>query len=165
MSEKDWCPNCNEPRGNCACMRNICIKCGKPVGNITFTVCDDCWDKEHPAPKVRTKLKMSEKDLELEKKYRANFLWGKEDDLSVLLYEFANGTTEEYIEQVYKSILTFHKSEEVKLLEVLKQCELLASQAIERTPTGNLRDKLTEINLLRLQAISRIEKGVRGSDK
>lgn len=44
---KELCPNCNEPRdGNCACFRNKCRKCGEPVGNITFTVCDDCWDKE-----------------------------------------------------------------------------------------------------------------------
>lgn len=40
------CPNCKEPEGNCACIRNICVKCGKPVGNITFTVCDECWDKK-----------------------------------------------------------------------------------------------------------------------
>ena len=40
------CSNCKETVEECACMRNICIECGKPVGNITFTVCDDCWDKE-----------------------------------------------------------------------------------------------------------------------
>lgn len=41
------CPNCKEPiNTECACLRNICYKCQKPVGNITFTVCDDCWDKE-----------------------------------------------------------------------------------------------------------------------
>lgn len=39
------CPNCNETEQPCACMRNICHKCGKPVGNITFTVCDDCWNE------------------------------------------------------------------------------------------------------------------------
>ena len=39
------CPNCKEKKKKCACIRNICIKCGKPVGNITFTVCDGCWDK------------------------------------------------------------------------------------------------------------------------
>ena len=39
------CPNCKEKKKKCACIRNICIECGKPVGNITFTVCDDCWDK------------------------------------------------------------------------------------------------------------------------
>lgn len=27
-------------------MRNKCNTCGKPVGNITFSVCDECWDKE-----------------------------------------------------------------------------------------------------------------------
>jgi hypothetical protein len=42
------CPNCNETEQPCACMRNICHKCGKPVGNITFTVCDDCWDVYFP---------------------------------------------------------------------------------------------------------------------
>ena len=43
------CPNCNETEQPCACMRNICHKCGKPVGNITFTICDDCWDIEFPS--------------------------------------------------------------------------------------------------------------------
>lgn len=42
------CPNCGETNTRCACMRNICIECGKPVGNITFSVCDDCWDKAFP---------------------------------------------------------------------------------------------------------------------
>lgn len=42
------CPNCKETVKECACMRNICHKCGKPVGNITFTICDDCWDIEFP---------------------------------------------------------------------------------------------------------------------
>ena len=40
------CPNCREPADiadKCACKRNTCIRCGKPVGNITFTVCDECW--------------------------------------------------------------------------------------------------------------------------
>jgi hypothetical protein len=27
-------------------MRNICNRCGKPVGNITFSFCDACWNKE-----------------------------------------------------------------------------------------------------------------------
>ena len=39
------CPNCKETKEECKCMRNKCIRCRKPVGNITFTVCDDCWDK------------------------------------------------------------------------------------------------------------------------
>jgi uncharacterized protein YlaN (UPF0358 family) len=25
-----------------------CIKCGKPVGNSVFTVCDDCWNLDKP---------------------------------------------------------------------------------------------------------------------
>lgn len=37
------CLNCGETKKECACMRNICIKCGKPVGNITFSFCDKCW--------------------------------------------------------------------------------------------------------------------------
>ena len=44
------CSNCHETNDPCACMRNKCIRCGKPVGNITFTVCDDCWEREHPKP-------------------------------------------------------------------------------------------------------------------
>jgi len=43
------CPNCKEAINPCACMRNVCIDCGEPVGNITFTVCDDCWEKAHPS--------------------------------------------------------------------------------------------------------------------
>ena len=43
------CPNCGEElNSECACMRNKCIECGAPVGNITFTVCDDCWDHKKP---------------------------------------------------------------------------------------------------------------------
>jgi hypothetical protein len=37
------CPNCKEQVSECACMRNKCIVCGEAVGNITFTVCDECW--------------------------------------------------------------------------------------------------------------------------
>jgi hypothetical protein len=37
------CPNCGESYEICACMRNICKDCGKPVGNITFSVCNKCW--------------------------------------------------------------------------------------------------------------------------
>ena len=38
------CPNCKEEKLECSCIKNLCLKCGKPVGNITFTVCDGCWD-------------------------------------------------------------------------------------------------------------------------
>lgn len=43
------CPNCKETVKECACMRNKCGRCGGPVGNITFSVCDECWDKVKPA--------------------------------------------------------------------------------------------------------------------
>jgi hypothetical protein len=42
--KKKPCPNCGETIKVCACIRNKCIKCSNPVGNITFTVCDNCWD-------------------------------------------------------------------------------------------------------------------------
>ena len=41
------CPNCKEPIStDCACFRNKCIKCGEPVGNITFSHCDACFASE-----------------------------------------------------------------------------------------------------------------------
>jgi len=43
MIMENPCPNCEETKKNCACMRNKCIRCGKPVGNITFSSCDLCW--------------------------------------------------------------------------------------------------------------------------
>lgn len=46
---EEECPNCKETKEECACIRNKCCKCGKPVGNITFTVCDDCWDQQKPS--------------------------------------------------------------------------------------------------------------------
>ncbi len=46
VNKMEKCPNCKENKKKCACMRNKCIRCGKPVGNITFTVCDKCWDKK-----------------------------------------------------------------------------------------------------------------------
>lgn len=54
------CPNCKEMNVNCACMRNKCLHCGKPVGNITFAACDDCWDKGRSVGRYR---KMSEKEI------------------------------------------------------------------------------------------------------
>ena len=44
-TEYPACPNCKERKVVCACLRNTCFQCGKPVGNITFTACDECWDK------------------------------------------------------------------------------------------------------------------------
>jgi hypothetical protein len=43
--QKEPCSNCKETENDCACIRNKCNDCGEPVGNITFTVCDKCWDK------------------------------------------------------------------------------------------------------------------------
>jgi len=43
-SELEVCSNCEETEIECACIRNKCIKCGKSVGNITFTICDNCWN-------------------------------------------------------------------------------------------------------------------------
>ena len=28
-----------------------CLRCGKPVGNSVFTVCDDCWPAALPVPR------------------------------------------------------------------------------------------------------------------
>lgn len=42
------CANCKETVKECACLRNICHKCQKPVGNVTFTICNECWDIEFP---------------------------------------------------------------------------------------------------------------------
>ena len=50
------CPNCQEPTGQCACMRNKCVLCGEPVGNITFTVCDDCWEDKEVQPEAVEQL-------------------------------------------------------------------------------------------------------------
>ncbi len=46
--EKEPCPNCKETVDECACLRNKCHLCKEPVGNITFTVCDKCWDLKYP---------------------------------------------------------------------------------------------------------------------
>ena len=47
------CPNCKEIVEICECMRNKCMDCGKPVGNITFSVCDDCWNENSRNRKVK----------------------------------------------------------------------------------------------------------------
>jgi hypothetical protein len=48
VSEHPECPNCKERKTVCACLRNTCLQCGFPVGNITFSVCDSCWDAKPP---------------------------------------------------------------------------------------------------------------------
>lgn len=45
-SKIEPCPNCGERKVECACVRNLCFSCGKPVGNIVFTICDECWNKK-----------------------------------------------------------------------------------------------------------------------
>lgn len=42
---KKPCRNCNEFLEECACLRNKCKKCGEPVGNINYSVCQTCRDK------------------------------------------------------------------------------------------------------------------------
>lgn len=66
------CPNCKETVKECACMRNKCNMCGKPVGNITFSVCDECWEHRSPhlahKPQFNTGISVDEfyKDNESE---------------------------------------------------------------------------------------------------
>ena len=50
MEREKPCANCKETIAECACMRNICVKCNKPVGNITFSHCDKCFDILHSEP-------------------------------------------------------------------------------------------------------------------
>lgn len=47
-SKEEKCSQCGESVQPCACMRAICDECKEPIGNVTFTVCDNCWDKLHP---------------------------------------------------------------------------------------------------------------------
>lgn len=46
ITETKECHNCKEKKLECACLRNKCLNCGKSVGNVTFTYCDKCWDKQ-----------------------------------------------------------------------------------------------------------------------
>lgn len=41
-TEPEPCPECKERKVVCACLRNTCIHCGKPVGNIESIVCEVC---------------------------------------------------------------------------------------------------------------------------
>jgi hypothetical protein len=40
-------------------MRNKCVDCGEPVGNITFTACDSCWDKKHSRENRESEITMT----------------------------------------------------------------------------------------------------------
>lgn len=46
IEQFDPCPNCKDIVRPCQCTKNICRSCSGPVGNVTFTVCGDCWDKQ-----------------------------------------------------------------------------------------------------------------------
>lgn len=48
------CPNCKETVKECACMRNLCRACKKPVGNITFTYCDACFEAGKNLPTLKS---------------------------------------------------------------------------------------------------------------
>lgn len=54
VDTNELCPNCKkELNDNCDCMKNLCRKCDNPVGNITFTVCDECWDSNETDKALR----------------------------------------------------------------------------------------------------------------
>ena len=77
--EEKPCPNCKETIELCACMRNICKRCGNPVGNITFAICDDCFDK----PKAKDYPEFDKSYLdECMAKSRLNQPEAKEPDLN-----------------------------------------------------------------------------------
>jgi hypothetical protein len=79
------CKNCGELLVECACMRNKCIRCGRPVGNITFSICDDCWDIEFPPKTASSDVSHAVDDvLEIIKKYLLDNgydgLWNKDGE-------------------------------------------------------------------------------------
>lgn len=39
---------------------NVCDRCGGPVGNFTFTICDDCWHEMHPPQPVPSEQEKQE---------------------------------------------------------------------------------------------------------
>lgn len=49
---------------------------------------------------------LSKEEKDNSQEYRANFLWGFEDDsIEVLGYEFANGKTEAYLKEVWEQLV------------------------------------------------------------
>jgi len=56
LPDNNECSQCHETKDPCACMRNKCVRCGKPVGNVTFTVCDDCWEDKEVQPEAVEQL-------------------------------------------------------------------------------------------------------------
>ncbi len=49
------CSNCGETVVMCACIRNLCHRCGNSVGNVTFSICDDCWDYDITFERINNK--------------------------------------------------------------------------------------------------------------
>jgi hypothetical protein len=67
------CPNCKETIKECACLRNKCMKCGASVGNITFTVCDKCWDEKHGAEPISVSLdELTNKIVNIVSRYQSS---------------------------------------------------------------------------------------------
>ncbi len=46
LSDLFECPKCHETNAECRCLRGKCDICGKPLGKITYTFCDECWETE-----------------------------------------------------------------------------------------------------------------------
>lgn len=66
---------------------------------------------------------MSEKE-KIEEEYRANFLWGSNDELDIIGYEFANAITEKYQEACWddiKKIIIKEWEAKKELLGVLEE--------------------------------------------
>lgn len=79
-------------------------------------------------------------------------------------YHRAKGANEEqweYAERMMKlcDLLDSQAAINADLLAALKRDALLADIAIAQTQTSDLRNKLTEINMLRLAAIAKAKKG------
>lgn len=45
MKRDEPCPRCQSDEVVCHCQKTECLSCGNPVGNPTFTKCDDCFRK------------------------------------------------------------------------------------------------------------------------
>jgi len=100
------CANCKETIAECACMRNICVKCNKPVGNITFSHCDKCFDILHSEP---TQESVKGEDEKCETIIRN--LFGK--NASQLIGEYAKSQVANAMHQ-YSTQQTAHLQQQLK---------------------------------------------------
>lgn len=98
------CSNCCETIKECACLRNKCTMCGKPVGNITFVVCDDCWDK-YPLNTSKPKP-MKDKFEEWYKENERTFHCGHYDDKQIAhsAWLAANTLHQQALKEILQSI-------------------------------------------------------------